>query len=237
VQAQAKPLVLVPPKYLKEIKSLPESQLSSKKEIRNLFQGRYTGIGYNSHTMVNAVRIDLTRHIGKTLEALQDEMKFAAEHTIGPCKDWTSIPLYPTLLRMVALISGRVFVGLPLCRNEDWIRISINFTVVSFKASQRFASIPAWKRPFAVPFCEETHAIRKHRAEAIHLLAPVIQNRLDEMNDPSFKRPNDMIQWVLENAEGTLERSVHRQADVQLTLSMAAIRMSTPTYEILSNHC
>jgi ent-kaurene oxidase len=207
---------------------MPESQLSSKQEIRNLFQGRYTGIGYNSHTMVNTVKIDLTRHISKTLEALQDEMKFAAEHNIGSCEDWTPIPLYPTLLRIVALISGRVFVGLPLSRNEDWIRISINFTIVSFKASQKFGSIPAWKRPFAVPFCEETRAIRKHRAEAVHLLTPIIQQRVSDMKNPSFDRPSDMIQWALENAEGTPERSTDRQADIQLTLSMAAIRMYTP---------
>lgn len=175
--------------------------------------------------MVNAVRVDLTQHIAKTLEAIQDEMNFAASSCIGSPKDWTPIPLYPSLLRMVALISGRVFVGLPLCRNADWIRISINFTVVSFKASQKFWTIPAWKRPFAVPFCEETRAIKKHRAEAVELLAPVIQKRLDEMADPDFKRPEDMIQWVLDNAEDAGERSVERQADLQLTLSMAAIRM------------
>jgi hypothetical protein len=229
IQTKAKQLVLIPLKYLKEIKSLPESRLSSKQEIRNLFQGKYTGIGYNSHTMVNAVRVDLTQHIGKTLEALQDEMAFAASACIGSLKDWTPIPLYLTLLRIVALISGRIFVGLPLCRNDDWIRISINFTVVSFKASQKFWTIPAWKRPFAVPFCDETNAIKKHRAEAVELLAPVIQKRLDQMGDSAFKRPEDMIQWVLENAKDGGERSVERQADLQLTLSMAAIHTTSTT--------
>ncbi|KAF2835329.1 cytochrome P450 [Patellaria atrata CBS 101060] len=229
LQVQGRLLTLIPLKFINEIKSLPEWQLSSKQEIRNLFQGRYTGIGHNSKTMVSTVKVDLTRYISKTLEALQDEMEFAADRNIGACEEWTPVYLYPALLRIVALISGRVFVGLPLNRNEDWIRISINFTIVSFMASQKFASIPAWKRPFVVPFSPETRAIKRHRAEAVRLLTPIIQRRVKDMKDPNFKRPDDMIQWALENATGTRESSVDRQADIQLTLSMAAIHTTSTT--------
>jgi len=42
--------------------------------------------------------------------------------------DWSTIKPYHSVLRLVARISARVFLGLPLCRNEEWLEISTEFT-------------------------------------------------------------------------------------------------------------
>jgi len=42
--------------------------------------------------------------------------------------EWRTIKPYPSILRLVARISARVFLGLPLCRDEKWLEISTEFT-------------------------------------------------------------------------------------------------------------
>lgn len=214
-------MVLLPPKYFDEIRSIPESKWSGRLSARKLFQSRFTGIGDNSHQVVHTVKSDLTRHIGKTLDALQDEMDFAAEQTIGACEDWTSMAPYPALLRIVSLISGRVLVGLPFSRTEQWVQISINFTMVCFGAAQKYATYSSWLRPFVVPFLTVTRNIHKQRKVATTLLAPVIADYKASIK--SDEEPTNMIQWALASARDD-SMTAEEQADIQLTLSMAAIR-------------
>lgn len=217
-------MVLLPPKYFDEIRTIPESQWSARLSARNLFQSRHTRIGDNSHLVAHTIKTDLTRHIGKTLDALQEEMEFAAEHNIGACEDWTPILPYPALLRIVSLISSRVLVGLPFSRTEQWTQISINFTMVCFGAAQKYASYPAWMRPFVVPLLDVTRSIHKQRAVATQLLAPVIQEYKRNAKDPGHEQPSNMIEWALESAKDGDAPTAEEQADIQLTLSMAAIR-------------
>lgn len=41
---------------------------------------------------------------------------------------WVIVKPYHLILRLVARISARVFLGHPLCRNEQWLEISTEFT-------------------------------------------------------------------------------------------------------------
>ncbi|KAK2867855.1 hypothetical protein FQN49_003401 [Arthroderma sp. PD_2] len=226
LQSKKRTMVLLPPKYFDEIRSIPESKWSGRLSARNLFQSRYTRIGDNSHEVVHTVKTDLTRHIGKTLDALQDEMEFAAEQAIGACEDWTPVAPYPALLRIVSLISGRVLVGLPFSRTEQWIQISINFTMLCFGAAQKYATYSSWLRPFVVPFLDVTRNIHKQRKVATALLAPVITKYKNSIK--SDEEPANMIQWALASARDD-SMTAEEQADIQLTLSMAAIHTTSTT--------
>jgi hypothetical protein len=82
----------------------------------------------------------LTKSIGAMQKDLQDEARDAVAKHIGPCEGishdscslfaassltiepaWTPIPVFSKVLHIIALMSGRVFVGLPLSRNEEWV--------------------------------------------------------------------------------------------------------------------
>jgi hypothetical protein len=34
--------------------------------------------------------------------------------------EWTSVPIQPLLLKLVGRMTNRVFIGLPLCRDQKW---------------------------------------------------------------------------------------------------------------------
>ncbi|TAQ88952.1 hypothetical protein B7494_g2745 [Chlorociboria aeruginascens] len=224
------PVVIIPVKYLDQIKSLPEDQLSLDQEIYQRFLGRYTRLGaYNDgHIGITSVKIDLTRNISKTLEVLQDEMTYAADQNICGEPQWVTITLYTQLLRVVALLSGRVFVGMPLCRDEEWIAATINYTVDVFLTVLNLAKIPGWYRPLVAPLDPQYQALKKHMKNAARMVKPVIAKRLEDMKAPGFVKPADMIQWSIDNAAPFGKSAdMEFQGGIQLSVSMAAIHTTT----------
>jgi cytochrome P450 len=222
------PMVVLPLKYLNEIKSLPDSKLSFEGEVFDRFLGQHTGLSFDNTTLVPSVKVDLTRHISKTINILREEMEFAAAQNIGPCNDWTPLQIYPRLSRITALISGRIFVGVPLSRDEEWINISVNYTVDVMNCAYKFWTYPSWQRPFVAPFLPEARAAKKHRDNAIRLLTPVVRKRLEEMKDPEFEKPSDMVQWAIDNS-GDRAADLQVQTKTQLMASVAAIHTTTVT--------
>lgn len=131
---------ILPIKYVDEIKSLSEDKLSFQQDVHIRFQGRYTEFTlHDKEVLIDVVKQDLTRSLVPVLADLQDEAVYISKTEIGDFKGqfqdgrwkispnssltfyttgWKAITMYPAMLRMVGLISGRVFVGLPLSRNE-----------------------------------------------------------------------------------------------------------------------
>lgn len=81
------------------------------KDVVFMFAGEHTGIGVAPPETIQAVKVDLTRHIASTLDDLQDEVVYGFDKEFGSCDDWTAFPLYSKILRIVALLSSRVFVS------------------------------------------------------------------------------------------------------------------------------
>lgn len=105
------------------MRNLPENKASFAQDIRKLMAYKYSHIGDQGPEVLKAVKFDLTRHIASTLDALQDEIVYALDKEFGSGEDWTSISLYEKMTRIVSLLSGRVFVGRPLSREEEWTQV------------------------------------------------------------------------------------------------------------------
>lgn len=214
---QYRDTVILPIKFLDEVKSLPESIVSFDQEIQTRFIAKYTGME-TEHPLLQSIKVDLTRQIASTLDALQDELIYAGETEIGACEEWTGKFVYPTLLRMVALLSGRVFVGLPLCRDERWIQATIRYTIDTFNSARELLSYPAWTRPIVAPFLKSIQTVKESRREGAKIMAPVFEARLEEMKQPGYKKRADLIEWAIGNS-GPKATDVKYQARMQLLAS------------------
>ena len=95
------------------------------RESYERFLGRWTHIGQDMTELSTAVRQDLTQSLGDILPVVQDELRLAFAKEMGNPEQWTTITVYPTILKIVALLSGRVFVGAPLSRSPAWLDASI----------------------------------------------------------------------------------------------------------------
>ena len=120
-----------------------------------MFLSAHTKVGTDFPVVVKTVKTDLTRHSASTVGALEDETNYALDTEFGTGESWTKVVLFEKVVRIVALVSGRVFVGRPLSRNEEWLQASIQYTIDCAKAKDAANEWPVWTRYFVVPFLPE----------------------------------------------------------------------------------
>lgn len=121
-----------------------------------------------------------------------------------------------------------MFLGSELCRNEEWLNITKNYTVDSFIAAYILRIFPKPIRHVAHWFLPHCQRIRQQYADSKKLITPVIQARrtlrqrmqMEGKPAPDF---NDAIDWFDHEAKG----EPYEEAACQLGLSMAAIHTTT----------
>jgi hypothetical protein len=225
--------VILPVSTLDEVRNLPENHVSFTKIITTNMYTKYTGLSVDKTEIIQAIKHDLTRHISSNLGPLQDEIRYGLDKELGACEDWTPIPLYYKLARVVALLSGRVFVGLPLSRDEEWIDASINYTRDIMMAREAINRQPALIRHLVARFLPEVKSVRHYGERGAQLLAPLIgkvlarnPNEKPYEDDSEESQKGTMATWMLKYA---YDKSVRSIADCQMSLSFAAIFTTTGT--------
>jgi hypothetical protein len=126
-------------------------------------------------------------NINITLALLQDEIQYAVEEGIGNCSYWTPVKVFEKLLRIVALASGRIFVGRPLCHDEEWIKLITNYTVDSSNAIKDFQEIPFYLRPLISPLISSIRRAAAYRWKVAEKLKP----QLNEMIEANRRIQNE----------------------------------------------
>jgi hypothetical protein len=223
-------IVMLPASTVDEVRNLPENRVSMSKMLVDSMYTQYTGLAVDNVEVIKALRIDLTRYISNNLDGLRDEMMFGFDKELGSCEDWTAIYLYQKLVRVIALMSGRIFVGLPLCREKEWIETTVTYTEDIMIARELIALIPTIMRRFTVHLLPPIRRLKHYSERGAALLAPLIKGHLaGEASEKSFEEPevnkgDTMVYWMLKYMN---IKSVHEVARNQMALSFAAIHTTT----------
>ncbi|KAI1633021.1 cytochrome P450 [Biscogniauxia mediterranea] len=146
-----------------------------------------------------------------------------------PASDWTEVDIHHVLLRVVAMVSGRVFIGPELCRNEQYLESSINYTMDVMSAQRAVQQMKPWLRPFFASRLPQVKRLDQRIKEAQAFLSPVVEKRMKEASDPSCEKPDDMLTWLLERRPDFPDEKSQNLAKVQLGVSFAAIHTTTLT--------
>ncbi|GKT86392.1 LOW QUALITY PROTEIN: cytochrome P450 [Colletotrichum tofieldiae] len=133
--------------------------------------------------------------------------------------DWSEVNINAKLLRIIAMVSGRVFIGSDLCRDERYIDASINYTIDLVTAVHVIALVPSFLRPVVASWLPTTKKLYKRIAEAEAVFRPI----------GDYQEPDDMLQWILNAQTKFGELSDRDLAMAQLGISFAAIHTTTMT--------
>ncbi len=175
--------------------------------MRRAFSAKHTGIGTEGPELVQSIKNDLTRHIASTLDDLQDEVRYGFDKELGSCEDWTPIPVYAKMARIVALLSGRVFVGRPLSREEEWIQASITFTLSCTQARLAITAYHEWTRGIVAYFLPEIKKVKKFKKRGAQLLQPIVDTQISKEGNDKIRRDDskdeqgNFISWLLKNTK------------------------------------
>jgi len=142
-------------------------------------------------------------------------------------KEWRPVKIFPPIQKIVARAGSRAFVGLPLCRNKDWLAISTGFTRDVSATIVELGRKSKLIRPFYAWMYDSKRVMNSYKKRAEELLTPSIQARLEaervaEKNGEVYEKPNDMLQWLTDVVEPQ-HKTTESLSELQLLTTFASI--------------
>jgi hypothetical protein len=110
---------------------------------------------------------------------------------------WHTVPLRETLLRVVARVSSRVFLGEEVCRNDDWLRVTREYTVSGFGAAEELRLWPAPMRALVHWFLPSCQRARADVAAARRIIGGVLEKRRLQKQRGEKVEHEDAIEWYV----------------------------------------
>ncbi|PYI01888.1 cytochrome P450, partial [Aspergillus sclerotiicarbonarius CBS 121057] len=231
-------IVILPHQCVGDIRDNPEATLSFQQGSYDFFLGDFTGITGHEKATATLIRRDVGRLLDQVYEIVQDRALTSIFEEIGPCEEWTEMVLFPRIVRLIIKISQRVFVGEKLSSNPEWLQVIQNCTGGAFSAVPKLWEIHWLLRPFVAWSLPQLRAIRKHKAKAAELIRPILEERLENLKDPKFKPPPDLIQLVIDGSPDNKGRSLEYQVSAQIGTGRAALFTTAVTvFHILYDLC
>ncbi|KAI6042748.1 cytochrome P450 [Pisolithus marmoratus] len=200
-------IIVIGRHHLEDIKRAADDELSLIEAANDFVKTDYL-IGPETSSLphrISAAQRYLTRNLSLYYPSIKDEVHTAFEEMID-LKDnaWRSVPAVETVQKIVCRASNKVFVGLPLCRDPDWIDLNSRFAVDVAIDANILNMFPNFLIPFVSKVLPNTAASMQR---AMKHLEPIIEERLmcmreygDEWSDKP--RQNDILQCFIEDKEG-----------------------------------
>ncbi|KAF7349710.1 Cytochrome P450 [Mycena sanguinolenta] len=182
---------------------------------------------YDDPHHIQSAVMHFTRTLGRRVPEMRDEIVCAFDEILGATeKDWNPVPVLSTIMPIVSRISNRLFVGLRLCRDPEFLKFSMQHTVDVVVAGRLIGFLPNFLRPIFGPFISSR---KRNMREAIKMLGPLVAERmamLDEHGTDWADKPNDLISSLLEIAQSN-QRNVYSIVQRILIVILAAIHTSS----------
>ncbi|KAI1868379.1 hypothetical protein JX265_007202 [Neoarthrinium moseri] len=162
------------------------------------------------------------RSVARLVGALSTETSTCLKSHWGDSKGyWHSVALYDTMLRTVARVSVRAFLGEEFSQNKRWVEINSQYTVIGLGAVMALRWWPRYLLPVIHHFHPKVRATRELLTEARNIIASVRSKR----NQEEDRDVCDSLDWFEELAK---YRGEHYDAAVaQLTFAVAAMHSTT----------
>ncbi|KAI3390252.1 hypothetical protein diail_10859, partial [Diaporthe ilicicola] len=217
--------VIIPPNMINEIRN-EEALTTSAFD----FHGHIRGFdGFSDDNKVpGLINKYLTKALNKLTKPLSNESGLAISTNFGDSKtEWHAIHPSSDILRVVARVSTRIFMGEELCRNEEWLHASAMYAQTVFHAVEILRCYPPAVRPWVASFLPEVKAVRASIAKCREILKPIIAERRATKaaaiargeKPPPY---DDTLEWCEKENGPDFDH-----AKAQIGLSMAAIHTTS----------
>jgi len=224
--------VVCGPKLVKELAGAPEHIVSFHEGVEESIQAKFTmgrELSENQYHL-NAVRTSLTRNLHACFPNVRDEIVCAFNDVLQLREsEWKSVTVLPAVMAIVARVSNRLFVGLPLCRDKAYLANNVYYTLDVFRSARRISLCPPFLRPLLGPLISNKN---KSNAKALEILGPLIEERLSKEAEygPEWPgKPNDFISWMFDMAQGEQRTTLPLTLRI-LSINMAAIHTSSMAF-------
>ncbi|KAJ6516234.1 cytochrome P450 [Mycena sanguinolenta] len=217
---------------VEELRASKEEELSIREAFNEILQTNMTMgpniLGNPYH--ISVTRVGMTKNLDARFDEVRDEIICTfQDHLKLEGDEWKAIPAQATVMQVICRTGNRLFVGLPLCRNTDYLNLNFEFTLSVVMAAQMINILPGFLRPILGPWISP---LKKYLRRADQHLGVLVTERLrteEELGDKYPGRPNDLISWLLDVAEGE-ERTVPALVQRILVINFGSVHTSANTF-------
>lgn len=141
--------------------------------------------------------------------------------------EWREITPSRNILGLISRLSSRVFMGEEMCRDEEWIKASSEYTTAAFGHGDKLRAWPRSLRPLVHWFMPEAREVREKLNSARRAIKPLIERRETRKAEAvarGEKPPvyNDSLEWFEQEYTTAYDPAV-----AQITLSIVAIHTTS----------
>jgi ent-kaurene oxidase len=147
--------------------------------------------------------------------------------------EWTEVDIQQILRKIIARMSAKVFLGHPACRNDEWLDLSIAFSIEFFACAFFIRIFPSWLHPVIAPFLPLRWRVARRLKRAQQILAPLMEKhrecvRQRELGEGELAdhEEDTLLNWMMDHADEK-ENRVDRMAIRQTALSLASIHTTS----------
>lgn len=170
--------------HVRDFYNAPEDVLSMEIAAEELLQLHHTvGRQFCDETYhIPAIKTSLNQNLAEILPKLVDEIERGfidvVDSKLGNDGDWKPIRALDAFTRIICRSSNRVFVGLPLCRNDDYCKLTSHFSTNLLVCGPMIKFLlPEFLRPLAgIVF----RAFFRHHERMLKHLRPLIRDRQNQ---------------------------------------------------------
>ncbi|KAL2871230.1 cytochrome P450 [Aspergillus lucknowensis] len=202
--------IILPASSLRWVLAQPEGVLSVDHAFAEVDQVQYA-LGHTKY-VVDAwqgqlVRKELNAVLETIVDGLNEELGVAFDAYFGTDEDnWKTIDLLETVRMVVAQAASRFTIGLPLCRNEQYLRDSFDVIDGCIINAGVTGGTPPMLRPLVGPFVGLKSRLAQRRVRK-HF-EPIYRARMEALKH-SKDEPQDYFQMMLRFAQKERPEEFH----------------------------
>ncbi|KAF8662092.1 hypothetical protein AX16_001202 [Volvariella volvacea WC 439] len=163
---------------------------------------------------VKVIQTHLSGNFAAFTPVILDEATHALQELI-PSKngEWVQVPALQSMTQLIARTINRLFVGLPYCRNKEYLTLVTGFSRTLVVTAVFMDLIPTFLHPIVCPWISPYDRLSK---KGKRLIGSLIEERLQLFRQHGQgwqDKPNDLLAWLIEianeeqrNVEGLIMR-------------------------------
>ncbi|KAF4982584.1 hypothetical protein FZEAL_1816 [Fusarium zealandicum] len=228
--------VILPQSSMKWILAQPGSVLHMSKAFADLNQFKWSlghdkiGVDAWQGTLV---KTEMNRVLENVVNAMNQELRVVFDEQFGKdTENWKEIDLSATLQIIIAQAASRFTVGLPLCRNKEYVETSIKINRLLVINAGIVGGLPHVLRPIAGTLL--SIPMRIYLAKIKKWFIPLWKQRIEQLqNDGSG--PEDHVQMMLRYGLRERQDEVHDYDLMTRRLSAQNLGTMHQTYILVTN--
>ncbi|RYP17317.1 hypothetical protein DL765_004608 [Monosporascus sp. GIB2] len=225
-------ITVMPNKYLEELRLIPPTKLSAvKAQVSNLgHKWTKTTIMTESNLHFRVIQNKLIAELPKYLDIAKTELEYAWPIDVPNPEDWQEVDMQQMMRMLVARMSAKVFMGYPACRDPEWLRLSIDFSLDMFTAAFTLRMFPPWTHPLVAHLIPARYKIKRNLQSAQRILTPLMKRHEDAIKrrnaGEQVEEEDTLLNWMMDHGTED-ERRVDKMSTRQAILTLASIHTTS----------